>query len=242
LLSDRSASYADASCSSFRRGRRRGRGLFLPHADRRAGRLRGGGRRVGRLVLAQALDEPGHELVLRGVAALARGERAVGRELEVAQRERRRRLDVGPALERPRFLLLQERRERALHLVEDALGDDAMARLALERDAPHRARHEQRQRYGQRQREQDDRDTERPHGSADEAVAFAPHGLDRLRLAGADLLSELRDVHVDGARLDAVGVLEAPDVGEEPAAAHDAAPARARRARAARPRAPRARR
>src|SRR5262249_38665403 len=104
---------------------------------------------------------------------------------------------IGPRLPR------DEVGERALHLVEDALGDRALADLPLDGDAAHGAMEKDRHRHEERDREREEEEADPPHPSADEAIALAAHGLDR-RVVATDLPAELRDVHVDGPRLDAV--------------------------------------
>src|SRR5262249_27091621 len=52
--------------------------------------------------------------------------------------------------------------------------------------------------------------------SCREPVALAAHGLDQRAARGAELLAQLGDVHVDGARLDPLGVCDVPDFPEQP--------------------------
>ena len=69
------------------------------------------------------------------------------------------------AIERPPLFAFEQPRQRALHLVEDALGHRLVAHLALERDAAQGALDEQRQRRQQREREDQEQEAEAPHRS-----------------------------------------------------------------------------
>src|SRR5262249_42433277 len=131
-----------------------------------------------------------------------------------------RRIGEAIVREGPLLLPCEETRERALRLVEHAVGDGAMAHLALEGDPADETPDEHPEPDREHEADGGEDDPEAPHRSR-EAIALAAHRLDRHALA--HLPPELRHVDVDGARLDALHVTHAPDLGEERPSADDAA-------------------
>ena len=98
---------------------------------------------------------------------------------------------------------------------------DPVARVAFDLDALDGAPDEQRRRHEQGGRDDEEEQTEAAHRSPREAVTFAAHGLERAAFGHAELLAELGDVHVDGARVDVLDVAHAPDLEQQRPAADD---------------------
>jgi hypothetical protein len=92
-------------------------------------------------------------------------------------------------LEGPGFLLLEQARQSPLHLVEDTLGNGLMAHLLFQLDTAPGPMHEQHDGNEDGHREGKEEKTKAAHGSPGEAIALAPHGLDRITVTAGDLLA-----------------------------------------------------